>query len=155
MSPWIVLNIKQVWKHFMTYKSYRESYILKSTMYYNYKMFLLFWNPRKKSFLLSSRDLALTMKTEYVVRIFMGNVFRRKNSEPGSLEVWALAAAFPWTCHICPRKSFRLCSTQFLFLLIIEWIGWPLPPNSIILNVIRLFAWIHESLKPSRFQKII
>lgn len=94
-----------------------ELYILKSTMYLQLQnVSLILKSQGKKSFLLSSKDLPLTMKIDYVVRIVMKHVSKRKNTELGSSEGWILAPAFPWTHHKAPGKSFRLPGTQFPFL---------------------------------------
>lgn len=66
--------------------------------------------------MVSSKDLTLTMKIAYVVRIFTKSVFERKNSELGSMKVWVPAPVFPWLQRTALGKSLRLPGSQFPFL---------------------------------------
>ena len=63
----------------MTCGVYRELCLLKSTVYYDYKSFSYFEVTGKNSFLLSSKDLALTMKVGCMSRVFMESVFEEKH----------------------------------------------------------------------------
>jgi hypothetical protein len=60
--------------------------------------------------MISSKNLALTIKLESVARISLENVFRRKNTELGGL---VPVPAFPWALHRALSKPFRLPGTQF------------------------------------------
>lgn len=150
---WIIVKVKCIWKYFLAYKFYRELYIHKSTI----TECFLFWNHRgKKSFLLFSKDLALTMKLEPVVRIVMKNVFQRKKSL--SWEAWRLGFYLQLSHgHIIKLQANHLdflvprflpCITQGALDDLSSF-------NSIILNGIHMFAWIYESPKAGIFQKII
>ena len=151
---WIVTEIKCVRKHVMTCGVYRELYLLKSMVYYDYKSFSYFEVTGKNSFLLSSKDLALTVKVGYMSRVFMESVFEEKHwagnvggwvppqlSNGHSIELQASHLDF-----LAP--SFLSCKTR-------DELNDLSPSHSIILNVRHKFVWIRESLKLGKFQKII
>ena len=112
---WIVTEIKCVRKHFMIYRFYRELYILKSMVYYNYNMFLLFWNHRGKFILAFFQGFSFDHESRIYVQSIHGKCIWR---ETLSWEGWRMGSspAFPWAQHTAPGKSFRLPGSLFPFL---------------------------------------
>lgn len=151
---WIVTEIKCVRKHVMTCGVYRELYLLKSLVYYDYKMFLLFWSHGEKFILAFFQGFSFDHESRIYVQSIHGKCIWR---ETLSWECWRMGSspAFPRAQHTAPASRLDFLAPGFLSCKTRDELDDLSPSHSIILNVRHKFAWIRESLKLGKFQKII
>lgn len=124
---WIIVKVKCIWKYFLAYKFYRELYIHKSTMYYNYRMFLILKSQGEKIIPALFQRFSIDHETRTCSQnSYEKCVPKKKITELGSLEAWFLSPAFPWTHHKAPGKSLRFPGTPFPSLYNTGCIRWSL-----------------------------